>query len=141
MLDVVDVALYTRRWVRHWPFNGQIGFDLQLHLQLLLSFALISTLELCCLMMFTTLVVQQYLNFNVFRYKILCYLLFLVKCFLTSLMISLPMFFFIFLLYDGLNHIRRLYFCFYFLERFEYCYYKTLMKNVHYPLELIRRKI
>ena len=49
--------------------------------------------------------------------------------------------FFIFWLYDGLNHIRRLYFGFYFLERFEYCYYKTLMKNVHYPLVLIRRKI
>ena len=59
LLDVTDVALDTRHWVGHLWFNGQFGFNLQLHLQL--SFALLSTLGLCCFMMFSTLV-QWYNN-------------------------------------------------------------------------------
>ena len=115
MLDVVDVALYTRHWVRHSPFNGQFGFDLQLHLRLMPLFVLFSTLELRCLMMFPTLLVQQLLSFKVFSLKILCYFLFLGKCFLTSLMKSSPIFVFTFWLYGGLNHIT---FLFLFLRAF-----------------------
>ena len=114
LLGVVDVALYTRHSVRHSPFNGQFGFDLQLHLWLLLSFVLLSNLELCCLMMFPLLVVQQQLSFTVFRLKILWYLLFLQNCF-TSLMNSLPIFVFTFWLFGGLNHIN---FLFLFLQAF-----------------------
>ena len=40
----VDVALYTRHRVRHSPFSGQFGFGLKLHLRLMLSFVLFSTL-------------------------------------------------------------------------------------------------
>ena len=58
LLDVIDVAFYTRHWVRHSPFNGQFGVNLQLDLWLMLSFVLFSTWELCFFMMFSTLMVQ-----------------------------------------------------------------------------------
>ena len=48
-LNVVDIILYTRHWMRHSTFHGQFDFDLKLHLQLFLSFVLLSTLESCCL--------------------------------------------------------------------------------------------
>ena len=52
-------SFYTRHWVRHSTLNGQFGFDLQLHLPLLLSYFLLRTLDLCCLVMFPTFLVQQ----------------------------------------------------------------------------------
>ena len=53
-----DTAFYIRHWVRHSPFNGKFGLNLdhmQLSLQLSLSFVLLCTLNLCCWMMFPTI--------------------------------------------------------------------------------------
>ena len=41
LLDIADIALYTRHWVRNSPFSRQFGFDLQLHLRFFLSFVLL----------------------------------------------------------------------------------------------------
>ena len=138
LLDVTDVALYTRHWVRQIWFNEQFGFSLLLHLQLL-SFVLLSTLELFCFMF--SMLVWWYINNSA------------SKCFSWT-------FYGIAVLGEVLPqtsdeqftniclHILAIWwfepysFCFYFFEHFDYCYYwKTLMKNVHYTLVTFHRQI
>lgn len=68
-------------WVRHSPFKEQFGFNLQLHFRLFLSFVLLSTLELFCLMVFPILAAQKKISFKLFKLKNLCYLIFLRSAF------------------------------------------------------------
>ena len=65
-------------------------------------------LELRCLTMLMMSVVQQYVSFKVFKLKTLRYLLFLGKCFLTSLMNNLLTFVLTFWPYGELNYVTKI---------------------------------
>ena len=130
-LNVVDISLYARHWVRHSPFNGQFHFDLKLHLRLFLSFVLLSTLEWCCLWW----CFRRWWRSNNFASKCLGWKSCGICCSwrIVSSQAWWTVCQYLFSHFGYMVGWTISPFCFYFFKRFKYrCYWKTLMKNVHY---------